>query len=1042
MSVSNGQIANATTFNNAFLSKLDTSAANTTVGIIGLNNTSDVNSGNQIFNTQRLINEIRDTVGIASEGDVNRKVYTSNNVVTDGDDLNVAVGKIDAKFDQTTGHAHDNTPGSGGPVSAADLTDFNNFIADWQTFSVTGAAGTTDDVSTQLTGETPGGGVSAEGVITSAPYNKVELREATTDTYIEDAGGQRVYGRITEAAGVWTLSYYTNEAGVETAHTLSSQDIKVYYLKVFTMANRPTIPVDAGFIASLDLTADIVDASLTQRGAVSTGAQSFAGLKTLDDGVKINDELTTPQTTQASGGTITALTYKPLIVITGVSTTVLQGIASGGDGKRILIHNDSTGDLTVEHDSAGASASDRIFLPEATDLTILSQQSVEFFYDSGDSRWKQQSGSGSGTGSGSGGDLFKNYISNGNASSTTGWSTYADAAGSEPVNGTGGSPNVTFTVNTSSPIDGTKDFKLSKDAANRQGEGVSYDFTTGSVFSNSRFKLSFAYDGSANFVAGENSDVRIFLYDVTNSVLIRPVRKELFVGAGTYESVWDTTSSTSYRLIFHVATTNASAWDLQFKFVVTGPGKIFTGPNLEDFKLDTAVSFDGVGTPTDVDVFSRRVGDSWEVYGKYIAGTPTATAMTINLPSGLLLDLNKLTADTLSQRVGYIERQNASGSFPSTSAGPYPLFFDGTTDNQLFVSTTASSALFSKANGNGVVAAGDLVTFKFTVPIKGWSANTSVARSGIISMSAILANGTRVTGTPPTALGEYRSYLRNANAATYTETNGSPAVAPSIADGIKLYAGNAYTSADTNNEPTRYEIFVGLYKANPKITFYQSTGMTGEIDAKMFSGGSGSNDYGYLTHYDKTTGILSICALRIFGGTTNHFSGVDSAQNNIVDCYIEIEVSDNDYQIQTNTQIDEVWLTNGNGHGSTNTKIRRMSNIQSQRGDAITYTDSATDGAEFLINKTDFYTVIYQDGSSAQGDFYGLSVNSTALTTTISSESFPVKLMQTPTFVNNVQYGVPLVVRKLFNQGDIIRMHTDGAPNSTSDSSQFRIIRG
>lgn len=92
MAVSNGQDANQTTFNSAFISRTQDSD---TIGKVGLNNTSDVNSGAQIVNTQRLINEVRDATGVAGEGDTNSKVYSSTNYVANGDDRKVAIGKLD-----------------------------------------------------------------------------------------------------------------------------------------------------------------------------------------------------------------------------------------------------------------------------------------------------------------------------------------------------------------------------------------------------------------------------------------------------------------------------------------------------------------------------------------------------------------------------------------------------------------------------------------------------------------------------------------------------------------------------------------------------------------------------------------------------------------------------------------------------------------------------------------------------------------------------------------------------------------------------------
>lgn len=92
MSVSNGQAASSSTFNNAFLSR---TANSDTTGVVGLNNTTDVNSGAQVTNAQRAINELFDADGTAGEGDANRKQYSSNNYVVDGDSRKEAIQRLD-----------------------------------------------------------------------------------------------------------------------------------------------------------------------------------------------------------------------------------------------------------------------------------------------------------------------------------------------------------------------------------------------------------------------------------------------------------------------------------------------------------------------------------------------------------------------------------------------------------------------------------------------------------------------------------------------------------------------------------------------------------------------------------------------------------------------------------------------------------------------------------------------------------------------------------------------------------------------------------
>src|SRR3990170_2998680 len=77
-----------------------------------------------------------------------------------------------------------------------------------------------------------------------------------------------------------------------------------------------------------------------------------------------------------------------------------------------------------------------------------------------------------------GSETFGNDITNPDfEASVTDWSTYADAAGVYPVDMTGGAANITFTRNTTTPLTGTGDGKITKDAVDRQGEGISIPFT-------------------------------------------------------------------------------------------------------------------------------------------------------------------------------------------------------------------------------------------------------------------------------------------------------------------------------------------------------------------------------------------------------------------------------------------------------------------------------------------------------------------------------------------------------------------------------------
>ena len=208
-----------------------------------------------------------------------------------------------------------------------------------------------------------------------------------------------------------------------------------------------------------------------------------------------------------------------------------------------------------------------------------------------------------------------NYIENPDAeANTTGWATYADAAGATPVDGTGGSANITFTRQDSVVLRGNQSFKLTKDGSDRQGEGVSYNFTIKEQDTSKKLKIQFDFktDEDAGFSSG---DLTVYVYDVTNSTLITPVDTSIIRGQNIYQTSFNSTTSTSYRLIFHIATTNASAWDAYIDNVIVGPGMTSQGaaigpvetyvPQTSDFS-----NFGGLGVDSASRILYQRIGDS------------------------------------------------------------------------------------------------------------------------------------------------------------------------------------------------------------------------------------------------------------------------------------------------------------------------------------------------------------------------------------------------------------------------------------------------
>ena len=137
----------------------------------------------------------------------------------------------------------------------------------------------------------------------------------------------------------------------------------------------------------------------------------------------------------------------------------------------------------------------------------------------------------------------------------------------------------------------------------------------------------------------------------------------------------------------------------------------------------------------------------------------------------------------------------------------------------------------------------------------------------------------------------------------------------------------------------------------------------------------------------------------------------------------------------------EVAVHTGNGYGSTNTKVRRLTTAMINTGTAITYADSATLGASFTINETGIYSIYRTDGNAAGSSQIGLSLNSAALTTSILSVAIANRLGAAGP--NGSTAGSPAIsISRRFVNGDVIRPH-DGAilADITTDMAVMRIVK-
>lgn len=333
------------------------------------------------------------------------------------------------------------------------------------------------------------------------------------------------------------------------------------------------------------------------------------------------------------------------------------------------------------------------------------------------------------TGSGGSSSGDENLVTNGSGenASVSIFTAYADAAGTRPVDGTGGSPNVTTALNTTNPINGTKDYTLVKDAANRQGQGWAATVTIPLAYRAKSLKVKIKYlVTSGTFVAGNNSsspsdgDVIWYFYDVTNSKLVEPSNIKMFSSSTTVSDMYEgsvqfDSNTASVRLIAHVASTSALAYTLQVDDVTITPNNFVYSTPMTELVAYTP-TFVGFGTVTIADAYWQRLGDCVRSVGRATAGTSTGVTATISLPNNYVVS-SKISV----QRI-------AGGSFTNNSSALTFLSLANGGESVFKFGNTGASGSLSGVIGTSLVASGQVFSWDSGwIPISGLNSSLQLS---------------------------------------------------------------------------------------------------------------------------------------------------------------------------------------------------------------------------------------------------------------------------------------------------------------------------
>ncbi len=361
-----------------------------------------------------------------------------------------------------------------------------------------------------------------------------------------------------------------------------------------------------------------------------------------------------------------------------------------------------------------------------------------------------------GTGSGAGGI---NYISQNNGNpdfetDVTGWSTYDDAAAA-PVDGTGGTVTTTFTRTTSSPLRGLGSGLITKDAANRQGEGAAFSVDIDLADAAKVQAISFDYEIASGTYA--DGDLTIYMIEDRGGTpaIVQPAGYSV-INCATgirckHIAAFQTSSDSTkldYRFLIHVASTSASAFTFKIDNVVVGPQAIQYGAPLTDWAPFTPV-MTGFGTITSAVGFYRRSGGDMEFKSVFTvdAGGASAAIATMDLPSGASIDTAR-SLGVKKDNFGTFTRLRSAGvALPATSVGPWVLTNDtGTSASKVYLAVTVESFVYKPALANAFAAASEVFSIEGKVPVAGWSSTVQMSNDTDTRVVAL-----SVTGNPASA---------------------------------------------------------------------------------------------------------------------------------------------------------------------------------------------------------------------------------------------------------------------------------------------------
>jgi hypothetical protein len=407
-------------------------------------------------------------------------------------------------------------------------------------------------------------------------------------------------------------------------------------------------------------------------------------------------------------------------------------------------------------------------------------------------------------------------------------------------------------------------------------------------------------------------------------------------------------------------------------------------------------TFQGFGTPSNIEFEWRQVGENVEIRGKFTAGTPTGVEARVTLPAGLSSAGTSIIPSL--QVAGSMATSYFSGTYFS-----YISLIEPSVSYMTMGVQVSSIAALAKATGSQIASTGTVISFSASIPCAGLSATTT--KTIPLTQSGLVQEGD--------------SYLR----ATGSTIDGSGRItALSVAQSL----GNSFI-IDTSAGYVKLKVTEnGIYN----VTFI-SDGTSSSLDRQngiLINGvgaqtqrdigngaGEGFSIVNSLTRYLTTTDEVTFT---ISGSSARTYILTATSQGSLK----QVSVS-SDQKITIPTS--ELRFEGASSRGSTATAIVKFDTMAKLRGDAFTVESDSVLGTRITMKKAGKLDISASLAKSAVGFTVAISKNQQILTS-FATASELISISGSSATSNNCSVSSSVYV----NIGDIFRIVADQVPTA------------